>query len=345
MDLPNEALLTLVSKIDVMKPNSIKDKDLKQVAKLEALFSSDEYAAEKKEDGCHYLMVGCRFFSTEHIEKTDNYPHLRDFFIKLDFPNLILDGEIFYPGKTSQYCTRVTGADASTAVAFQQKNGQIHYYFWDMLRTPKGTWLNNVPYIKRREILVYFYDQFIKNTSMAEFIHLSDMRIENKKEFVDKIIADGGEGAVLKKLNSLYVMGKKPAWMWMKYKIKDTADFFITGYEAPTIKYSGTDFDNWPYWRDVNGVMTPVSQNYYYDLIGAIELSAYVNGQETKICTCSGIDDNLRKEISENREGFMGKVVKISFMQCTEAGYPRHPRFEEFHESKTADECMWELSK
>jgi len=341
MDLDKDAVYSLVSKINAMKPNTVKDNNIKQVAKLDALLDSHEYVAEDKIDGCHYFMVACMFFSTDHVEKTENYPHLVEFFIKLGMPNLILDGEINYPGKTSQYCTRVTGADPSTAIVFQRKNGPIHYTMWDMLRTPKGTWLINEPLSKRRQVLKYFYDNYIKGTPAEEFIHLTKWVEKDKRNFKDSELAAGREGIVLKRLNSLYVMGKKPAWMWMKIKQKDTADLFISGFEAPTVEYSGTDFESWPYWKEINGVARPVSKFYYYNWIGALELSAYVNGQVMKVCTCAGLDEGLRKEISENPNSFLNKVVKISYMETTEAGYPRHPRFEEFHESKTAEECTW----
>jgi hypothetical protein len=343
--IPDEAIKRLVSKLGVMKPNTVKDDNIKSVAKLESLFDSKDYVAEDKIDGCHYLMVGCRFFSADLVEKTNNYPHLRDFFINLGMPNLILDGEINYPGKTSQYCTRVTGADPTTAVSFQNKNGNIHYTVWDMLRTPKGTWLINEPLYKRRQMLEYFYENFIKNTPLEQYMHLTQWVLENKRQFRDNIIANGGEGTVLKNLNSLYVMGKRPAWMWMKYKVRDTADLFISGYEPAKVEYSGSDFDSWPYWMDINGVSVPVSKFHYFGWIGALELSAYVNGKPMKICTCAGIDEALRQSITENKEAYLGRVVKIGYMEKTEAGYPRHPKFEEFHESKTAEECTWEFAE
>ena len=344
-NVSNEAIERLVSKLAVMKPASIKDDNIRDVAKLEKLFESDDYIADDKIDGCHYLMVACRFFSTEHVEKTDNYPHLRDFFISLGMPNLILDGEINYPGKTSQYCTRVTGADPSTAVSFQDKNGYIKYALHDMIRTPKGTWLINEPWYKRRPVLEYFYDRYIKNTPMAQHIYLTKWVEKDKKKFADQIMADGGEGVILKKKNSLYVMGKKPAWMWVKYKLKDETDLIITGYEPAKVDYTGTDYDNWPYWKDVGNERKPVSKFYYFGWIGALELSAYVDGKLTKICTCSGFDEEMRKKFTENKEQFLNKVVKVTFMQKTEAGYPRSPRFECFHESKTAEECIWEFEE
>lgn len=343
-EIPDEAVARLVSKLAVMKPSTVKSDNMKSVLKLEALYDSPDYIVEDKIDGCHYMQVGCRFFSTDHVEKTDNYPHLRDFFIKLGMPNLILDGEINYPGKTSQYCTKVTGADPSTAEKFQQQNGWIHYTVWDMLRTPKGTWLINEPLYKRRKVLEYWYNTFVVGSPMEPYIHLTSWVAENKRQFKDNIIASGGEGVVLKKINSLYVMGKKPAWMWVKYKQQDTADLFITGFEPAKVDYSGRDFDSWPYWMEIGGESKPVSKYHYFGWIGAIELSAYVNNKPTKICTCSGISEALRKSISENPDSFIGKVVKISYMEKTEAGYPRHPRFEDFHESKTKEECEWEFN-
>lgn len=337
------AVEQLIAHVSVMKPSSIKDDNIKHVARLESLFDSNEYIAEDKIDGCHYLLTHDRFFSTELVEKTHNYPHLNEFFFSLGMPNLILDGEINYPGKTSQYCTRVTGAEPSTAKAFQERNGYIHYTVWDILRTPKGTWLIDKPLYQRRKILEYFYDTYIRGTKIEPYVRLTKWVENNKRQFRDAIWDAGGEGIILKKKDSIYAMGKKPMWQWVKVKEKDTADLFITGYDAPTHLYGGKDFDNWPYWGEHNGASVPVTKFHYLGWIGAIELSAYVNGKITKICTVSGMTEDIRKQISDNRDAFLGRVVKVSFMEKTEAGYPRHPRFEGFHEGKLSTECSWEF--
>lgn len=329
--------------IQVMKPAHIDEDNGNHLKRMEQILIASDYAAEEKIDGCHYLCYGGRFMSTDNVEKTANYPHLWEFFAKLYLPNLILDGEINYPGKTSQFCTRVTGANPGAAKAFQSNYGLIHYTIWDILRTPKGTWLINIPYKQRREILEQFYDRFIRGTSMEKYIHLTDMRTADKKAFFEDIIASGREGVVLKKLDSLYVMGKKPMWQWMKLKQKDTADLIITGYKEPTVEYNGKNIETWPYWKDVRNEMRPVTKDYYNGWIGALELGAYVNGELVFICTCSGLDEELKATISSNRNMFLGKVVKISYMEKTEAGYPRHPRFEMFHESKMPEECTWIL--
>lgn len=335
-----------VSKLGVMKPAVIKDDNKNHLIKMNEILISKDYMSEEKVDGCHYLCIGCRFMSTEGVEKTDNYPHLRDFFISLGMPNLILDGEINYPGKTSQFCTRVTGSSPDVAISNQNKYGPIHYTMWDMLRTPKGTWLLGQPLYKRRHILEEFYNRFIKGTSVEPYIHLSDKCPDNmsNKQYYEEIINAGREGIVLKRLDSLYIMGKKPMWQWMKLKQKDEADFFISGYEEPTVKYTGKDVEQWPYWREVGGVLAPVTKNYYNGWIGALELSAYVGGIPTVICTCAGLSEEWRKKFSENPSFYLNKVVKTEFMETTEANIPRHPRFKSLHESKVHTECVWELS-
>ena len=339
--------LEFVSKIGVMKPAVVKDDNLNQMKKMLSIMIDKDYMAEEKIDGCHYLCIGCRFFSTEGVEKTDNYPHLRDFFISLGMPNLILDGEINYPGKTSQFCTRVTGSAPDVAIANQNTYGPIHYTFWDMLRTPKGTWLINQPLHKRRKLLEEFYARFIEGTSMEKYVHLSNVCPPNSsgKQFYEEIIAAGREGAVFKRLDSLYIMGKKPMWQWMKMKQKDEADFFISGYEAPTKKYTGKNLEDWPYWADENGVLIPVTKNYSMNWIGALELSAYVDGKPTVICTCAGLSEDWRRAFSEAPATYINKVVKTEYMETTEANIPRHPRFKCLHESKTAKECTWTLNK
>lgn len=332
-----------VSHIKVMKPAHIDEDNPKHLQRMEQILRDPRYVAEEKIDGCHYLCYGGRFLSTDNVEKTANYPHLVEFFRSLGMANLILDGEINYPGKTSQFCTRVTGSAADVARAFQNDYGMIHYTMWDILRTPKGTWLLSQPYIKRREILVGFYNQFIKGTEMEQYIHITRATQNNKKEFYQSILRAGLEGCVLKQVDSLYVMGKKPMWQWMKLKQKDTADLVLIGLKDGTVEYKGQNIESWPYWREVGGILRPVTKDYYMGWPGALRLGAYVNGKMQEICTCSGLDEELKAKLATNLDAYLGKVVKISFMEKTEQGNPRHPRFEMFHESKTASECTWQF--
>lgn len=329
--------------VGIMKPASIKPGDEKAERKLDSLIDSDEYVAEEKIDGAHYKMIGNRFFSIDNVEKTDNFPHLRDFFARLGMPNLILDGEIHYPGKTSQYATHVTGAIPSSAKLFQENNGYIHYTLFDLLRTPKAKWTINNTYAERRKLLVYFYETFIKGTDMEQYIHVVPMRETNKREYIEQLLAEGKEGAVLKKKDSLYIMGKKPMWQWMKIKQQDDADLVIMGFEPPKKEYTGKNLSTWPYWEEdpVTGEMLPVTKFYHMGWIGAVVLGAYVNGVLTQICTASGLSESVRADMTDNPDKYIGKVARISFMEKTADGYPRHPVFKNMHEGKLASECLW----
>lgn len=331
------------SSIGVMKPNSAKKEDERALAKLDLLLDDPAYALEEKIDGCHYKMLGHRFFSTENVEKTDNYPHLRDFFAGLAMHNIILDGEINYPGKTAQYCTHVTGASPSAAKGFQEQNGFIHYTIFDILRTPKANWTLRNTYQERRKTLRYFYDTFIKGKPIEEFIHISTMVLDDKRTFLESLLEQGLEGGVLKRLDSQYIMGKKPMWQWMKIKQEDDTDLVIMGFEPPKVDYEGKNIDGHPYWKEIGGIDRPVTKFHFYNWIGSIVLGAYVNGVLTRICTASGFPEELRKDMTLNPDNYIGRVARVTYMERTTAGYPRHPGFKNIHEGKAATECIWEF--
>ncbi len=50
-----------VSRLGVMKPAAIDEKNERHQARIEEILLSSDYVAEEKIDGCHYLIVGSRF--------------------------------------------------------------------------------------------------------------------------------------------------------------------------------------------------------------------------------------------------------------------------------------------
>lgn len=342
-----DQIIPLAEKVSVMKPGAVKEDDAKGLAKLEECLQSGEYALEEKYDGCRYKMLGSYFFSKDNVEKTNNYPHLHKFFTELGMPNLVLDGEIYYPGKTSQFCTRVTGSLPATAIEFQESYGYINYVIYDILRAPNGTWLCNKPYRERRKFLEFLYDNYIKPTPMGEYIKISDVRYEQKKEYIESLLAEGKEGGVLKHLDSLYMMGKKPKWQWMKVKQSDEADLIITGFVAAKREYTGKNLEGWLYWEydEELGEEIPVTKNYKYGWPVALECSAYVDGQLVKICQAAGLSEDMKEDLKNHPENWLYRVARISFMELTDDGYPRHPKFHSMHEDKQQEECIWEFTE
>lgn len=343
MQISQQNFASFVQHVGVMKPAHVQKKDTKGLIRLDALLDDDAYAMEEKIDGCHYKMIGDRFFSTDNVEKTDNFPHLRDFFRKLSMHNLILDGEINYPGKTSQYCTHVTGGLPSGAKHFQEQNGYIHYTLFDMVRTPKANWLMRNTYVERRKLLRYFYDTFVKGTPMEQYIHISTMTIEGKREYLNSLLESGLEGGVLKKLDSQYHMGKKPMWQWMKYKQEDDTDLVILGFEPPKTDYKGDNLEGHQFWKEINGVNRPITKYFYYGWIGSVILGAYVNDNLIRICSASGMNEEMRKDMTDNPDTYLNKVARVTFMEKTTEGFPRHPVLKNLHETKQPSECTWEF--
>lgn len=327
-----------------MKPNHINRDNPKQVKKLEDIMKSDKYVAEEKIDGCHYLSIGGRFFSTRisditglPVEKTENLPHLVQILHDLNLGKVILDGEINYPGMKSQDVITVTGSLPNEAIRKQEHQGWLHYTMFDILRSPNGEWLINKPWIERRKILEAV-GEYIKELypKASKFIHVNPVTTEDKQAFLENVLDKGGEGIVLKNIYSPYYPGKKPMWVWMKIKAETEDDVVIMGFEPPEKEYTGKNLETWPYWED----NIPVTKYYYHGWIGAIIMGKYnKEGQLVKIGTCSGMDEQQRQEFSLHPEKYIGKVAKIKAMEITRDGAYRHPTFVGIHSDKNPYEC------
>ncbi|QYW05843.1 DNA ligase [Vibrio phage vB_VpaP_G1] len=114
----------------------------------------------------------------------------------------------------------------------------------------------------------------------------------------------GHEGAMVKRIEHDYKVGRTSDWM--KMKPEEEEDGEIIGYIEGQGKYEG--------------------------LIGSIKVR-FADGSE---CAASGMSDAVRVAISADREGYLGRIVEIRYMQRdSKAGY-RHPRFYRFHPDKTS---------
>lgn len=323
------------AKLDLDKPSHQK--------KLEHFMGSPLYVAEPKIDGCHYFLDGGRVLSTqiskatgELVDKTDNFPHLIEGFLRANLGDVILDGEINYPEKRgSNEATKVTGCSGSEAVRRQKEElGWVSYTVFDILKDAKGNWLINRPWYERREALEYVLSLLAKE---CPYFQLIPVKRSRKQQFLDKILEDGGEGIVLKHTAGIYIPGTRPMDNWVKIKVSDSDDVVVMGFDPPNKEYSGKDYENWPYWED--GL--PVSKHHYFKQIGSIAFGKYDSSHElVYLGSCTGIDDVLRKEITDNQDKYLGRVMEIKFMEKTADGKYRHPNFVRFHSDKNPYECV-----
>lgn len=330
---------------------------VKDPSKMEEIWESEEYIAEPKLDGSRYISIGGRFFSRRlsvkdgmPVEKTENVPHLN--FALSSYPNLILDGEIYLYGGTSNEVTSIMGSKPDRAIEIQKGQGYLLYYVFDILRDIDGTWLIDLSWKERRKRLEEVYFTLSKHNKVSH-IYLTPYVIENKKEYYAKILEKGGEGVMLKNINGVYVPDKRPRWNWIKVKREMTDDVVIMGFEPPVMEYTGKELDTWPYWvqkgtgirqlgsRPTGEDWIPVTRYYFHEWIGAVVFGKYDNqGNLVRLGSCSGLSDELRRDMSLNPDKYIGEVMEISAMQKTKDGFYRHPQFLRLRPDKNAKDCV-----
>lgn len=348
--------------------------------------NSGEYFAQEKVDGFWYQFEKtdnyCYLFSRTVsakdsllVEKSANVPHLINFLNEKLPPRTTIIGEIYYPGKTSKDATVVMGCLPEKAIE-RQKDNPIHFYIHDIIQYDNIN-LMNVKAELRYKILSKIWE--LHDLSSNPYLRLADYVTEDIENYIESILAAGGEGAVLKKKDVIYQPEKKPAWSSIKVKKHGEADVVCMSFCDATKyydgkldllnNYGGKDALEWPYWvneemdlstgliisekkipinermtiRGINFRTVPVTKGYYYNWKTSIEIGAFDdNNNLIKIGTVSsGLTDAIKEEISNYPEKYLNKVIQVGYMEkdCDEKTL-RHPTFERLREDKNANECI-----
>lgn len=335
---------------------------IKDESRLEKIMESKEYITEEKYDGSRYICIGGRFFSRKlstkdklPVEKTDNVPHLVEVFKR--FPKLVIDGEIYSKNGKSNDVVSIMGSLPERAISLQLERGLLDYVVFDVLFDVDGNDMRNKPLYERKQYLTCFMKHILSDTTDSRTYHvkLASVYRTDAKNVLKDILGNGGEGIILKNLNSKYVCGKKPVGSWVKIKQSITSDVVITGFINPVKEYTGKDWKLHKYWyKDGNFLEThifqkqlketgyePITRFFYYDFIGAIEFSQYDSeGNLVKVGQCSGMDDATRKELSINKDKYLGTCIEISAMERTKDMMFRHPQFLRLRPDKNPEECV-----
>jgi ATP-dependent DNA ligase len=188
------------------------------------------------------------------------------------------------------------------------------------------------------------------------------------------------EGCVWCDLEGKYDPGTKGKCK-VKFKLTDTYDCIITGYDRPQkevdFEKHKTDPSKWLYWIDADtGLNIPLNENgfdpaimpevmsqyipvtkyYYYGWIGSVNFGIYDEKDELiTIGTTSGMDEEIRRALSSpvdevlkrfrgNKQA-LGSVIEIEGTRYSEELSLRHPRFRRFRPDKDPKECTVENHK
>lgn len=331
---------------------------------LSQMCSSGDYFLEEKIDGYWYEFEKTENYSylfSRNVsvttgalsEKGANVPHIMQALDCLP-KNTIIIGEIYYPGGTSKTVTTIMGCLPELAIK-RQENKPIHYYLHDIIEYD-GVNLIECGAEERYNILAKVWK--LHNLSQYDFLRLA-VKVDTELETeISRILANGGEGAVLKKRDYPYVPGKRPAWSTIKIKQMDTIDLVCMGFCDATKEYTGKELEVWPYWEGympVLGIQTrsdvcqygeegwvPVTRYYYLGWKTAIEVGAYnEEGQLVKIGTVSsGLSDEIKQDMTKHPENYLGRVCELDCMSIDRKEHTvRHPAFKMWRDDKNAQEC------
>jgi DNA ligase-1 len=290
--------------------------------KAEKFLDSPDYVSEVKISGERLTIVrvdkgvriftrsGSKFAPDRPIEVTHRWPQMQQLGW-VDIPaGTVLDGEGWSPIRGEE---EIAGLFNYRSVVPMPED--MRYICWDTVywgdtSLEQESWL-----IRRKQT-----EKAIKFIGSA-LIECVVVCYENKRQFFDSIIAAGGEGVVLKHINSPYIQGKKPANLWVKAKKKDTFDCIVTGFKPGEGKYK--------------------------NMVGSLELSQYksmgVVGdvEEFKlfvVCYASGITDELRTQITANPEAYLDKIVTIDAYERVKGSVTlKQPRIKYFRPEGSKD--------
>lgn len=337
-----------------------------QQKKLKSKVAGDEYFLLKKRDGAWYrfshttkddAILQSRQISVSTglpVEKHNNVPHIMEA-LKVIPENTVLLGEICYPGtgRISSDIVKIMGCLPAKAVERQQKE-KLHYYVFDVLYLD-GVEVGAMPAEQRIKVV----QQIKENYKFPEFIEFAEPIFTNIQETVDEWLAAGEEGGVLMHKKKPYLYERtKSAEAWATIKIKqsltDDLDLVIMDKTESERDYTGGYPQVWQYWQNIRtgefvcgtyyneAGYRPVTQGYWQGLIGSLVLGAYYGDSLVQVCKVNNLTDELRLEMTQNWDKYVGTVVEVSAMSVdTQKKSLRHPKFKRLREDKNAKECKY----
>lgn len=181
---------------------------------------------------------------------------------------------------------------------------KARFWFYDLPAHPEL-------YNERRAIMASYHHRFVEYTGIPEtevvmLDGLNDEAIDKAVEAVNVIYTEmlehGHEGAMIKRFEHKYKVGRSTDWM--KMKPEEEIDGEVIGYTPGKDGFTG--------------------------MVGSIICRA----EDGSTFSCSGFSLELRQELTANGPRYIGKWLEARFMQRDSAGGYRHPRFYRWHPDK-----------
>ena len=312
------------------------------------------YQFEKHQNYSYLFSRSASTVTKLQTEKGANVPHIMGALQVLPIDTILI-GEIYYPNGTSKNVTTIMGCLPQKAMERQYGSyGKIHYYIHDILM------YNGIDFVTAKTsnwdrycILQKIWEKH--NLNQYDFLELAESWEDDLYARIGDSLTAGEEGMVIKAKDGIYEPGKRPTTN-LKAKQVDFADAIIIGFESPTKEYYGKEIESWRYWMNSEGEKiegfywgyageyTPLTKPYFMGWSNArIRIGAYdENGNIKEIGTIhSGISDEMKKDMTENPNNYLNKVVKIQCMSLDKKEKTiRHGYCKGLHSDKNPQECL-----
>jgi DNA ligase 1 len=230
----------------------------------------------EKLDGIRAIWTGKKL-----LTRAGNQIKAPDWFIQ-NLPTFALDGELW--AGYDQFNLVQSTVLSETPNDLDWKN--IHYYIFDRP-------IAKLTFEQRYQSLQKWFQRHVNNT--PQHLHLLEYQIlrdnQHIQQRLNQILAQGGEGIVLRSADSLYVNGRDRGML----KLKPYLDA-----EAQVIGYRK-------------------GKGKYHNLVGALIVK---DNQGHVFALGSGLDENTRKNPPQ-----IGERVTFRFQGVTKNGKPRFARF------------------
>jgi len=319
------------------------------------IWTSPTWVAQRKINGCRVIVhfvagVGVFAHSRTVSVQTWRFQELTDQFLwkdQIPYFSATIDCEaiIDKPIDTRQYTnkgeiTKTSLHSTTAALHLEAENSRLMQMAQSAplvcqafdITSFEGKDLRDLPLYERVKKLAEFRNLVDNDTEWSPYFEFPQYRVTDKRTFFDEIIANGGEGIMLKNRNSKYSASssrKRDAWVKVKKRVE--YDAFVTGFlrgDADTA------------WKD---------------LVGALEFSVMTDKGLHPIAMCTNLKLKTRKKITiYDKETdtvsldprLMGRVAEVSgqdissrSMRLSHATIERW-RPTEGPDSKSKEECM-----
>ena len=273
-------------------------------------------------------------------DKTEHIPHIIE--EMRSFPKeTVLIGELCFEDvtKTSKDVGSILRCKPDKAVQ-RQKDVKLVFKCFDCLALA-GMDLMDCVYRERLTNAMDAIVDYGNYITMTDFTECGDF-----EEFLQEILAEGGEGIVIHRKDAKYKPGARTAWDTLKVKkIVEELELPIVDFIKPNKTYCGEDASTWKYWvgtkldgteiRSLNGPDSsdgvvkwePVTKPYWMQWYNGV----IVDNNGTEVRVTSGMTDEDREWLATSEAHNLLReenlIAVISAMEIVKDSLSlRHPR-------------------